>query len=180
MLKIALEGAVEIWSEAKSNICYEFTRGDAEHVDRVLADSAHVTSIKVIHPRMAITPIEPRSAAAHLDAQSGQLVLQVQTQGVHMIRRVLAENVLNIDSQNLRVITKDVGGSFGMKIFPYPEYALVLIAVQKIGQPVKWTATRTESFVSDVHCAGQESITQRSVLITPAESLPFSTTPFPI
>lgn len=147
----ALEGAVEIWSEAKNNICCEFTRGDPEHIDRVLADSAHVTSIKVIHPRMAITPIEPRSAAAHLDAQSGQLVLQVQTQGVHMIRRVLAENVLNIDPQSLRVITKDVGGSFGMKIFPYPEYALVLIAVQKIGQPVKWTATRTESFVSDVH-----------------------------
>ena len=147
----ALEGAVEIWSEAKNNICCEFTRGDAEHVKRVLADSAHVTSIKVIHPRMAITPIEPRSAAAHLDAESGQLVLQVQTQGVHMIRRVLAENVLNIDPQDLRVITKDVGGSFGMKIFPYPEYALVLFAVQKIGQPVKWTATRTESFVSDVH-----------------------------
>lgn len=147
----ALAGMVDIWSEAKNNLCYEFNRGDAAHVEQVLADSAHVTSIKVNHPRMAATPIEPRSAAAHADPESGQLVLHVQSQGVHMIRRVLAQNVLNLEPSKLRVITNDVGGSFGMKIFVYPEYALVLAALRITGQPVRWTATRSESFVSDTH-----------------------------
>ena len=100
---------------------------------------------------MAITPIEPRAAIAQYDSATRQYTLHVQTQGVHMVRRVLAQDVLKIPLENLRVITKDVGGSFGMKIYTYPEYALVLIASEKIGKPVKWTATRAESFVSDSH-----------------------------
>ena len=63
-----------------------------------------------------------------------------------MIHRVLCEDILHMPPEELRVVTKDVGGSFGMKIFPYPEYALVLYAARKLGQAVRWTATRTESF----------------------------------
>ncbi len=141
----------QIWREAEHNLCYDFSRGDRQDVDRLLEKSRHVTSIKVHHPRMAITPIEPRAAGARYDSDAGQWVLEVQSQGVHMIRKVLAEDVLHMAPEKLKVITGDVGGSFGMKIFPYPEYALVLIAAQKIAHAVKWTASRTESFLSDAH-----------------------------
>ncbi len=147
----AMSDAALIWEQAQHNLSYDFSRGEPNNVDRAFAQSAHVTSIKVHHPRMAITPIEPRSAVAHYDEDAKQLVLNVQTQGVHMIHRVLTENILHISTESLRVITKDVGGSFGMKIFPYPEYALVLMAVQKTGRAVKWTATRSESFLADCH-----------------------------
>ena len=147
----AFTEAAQIWDEAKNNLCYDFVRGDEQQVEELFAESNHVTSIKVHHPRMAITPIEPRSAAAQFDAQAGQWVFNVQTQGAHMIHRVRCEDILHMSPEELRVITKDVGGSFGMKIFPYPEYALVLYAARKLGQAVRWTATRTESFLSDCH-----------------------------
>ncbi len=147
----ALDGAVQIWDEAANNLCYEFNRGDELEVERLLKESAHVTSIKVHHPRMAITPIEPRAAIAQFDADADQWILHVQSQGVHSIHRVLCEDVLHIPPGELRVVTKDVGGSFGVKIFTYPEYALVLLAARKIGETVCWTASRTESFLSDCH-----------------------------
>lgn len=152
----AMTDAAEIWTEATNNLCYDFNRGDTHEVERVLSESAHVVSIRVDHPRMAITPIEPRSAVAHYDSKTEQLVFNVQTQGVHMIHRVLTEDILHIPPDGLRVITNDVGGSFGMKIFPYPEYALVLISAQKIGHTVKWTASRSESFLSD--CQGRARV----------------------
>ncbi len=152
----AFTGDTRIWDDAVDNLCYTFERGDPLEVERLLAQSAHVSSIKVYHPRMAITPIEPRAAIAQFDAVAQQWVLNVQTQGVHMIHRVLSEDVLPIEPDRLRVVTKDVGGSFGMKIFPYPEYALVLLAGIKIGRAVKWTATRSESFFSD--CQGRARV----------------------
>ena len=142
-------GAPEIWTGANNNQCYDFERGKAQEVEQIFAQCAHVTSIKVHHPRMAITPIEPRCAVAHFDADANQMVLNVQTQGVHMIHRVLTEDILHWAPGKLRVITRDVGGSFGMKIFPYPEYALVLIAAEKTKCAVRWTASRSESFLTD-------------------------------
>ncbi len=152
----AMTDSADIWCDTQHNLSYDFSRGDAHEVARALSEAAHVVSIKVDHPRMAITPIEPRSAVAHYDFEAEQLVLNVQTQGVHMIHRVLTEDILHLPPNGLRVITKDVGGSFGMKIFPYPEYALVLISTQKTGQPVGWTATRSESFLAD--CQGRARV----------------------
>ena len=147
----AVRGSVAIWDEAPDNVSFHTSFGNDSGVTEALCDATHVVSIEVHHPRMAITPIEPRAAIAQYDPATRQYTLHAQTQGVHMVRRVLAQDVLKIPLENLRVITQDVGGSFGMKIFTYPEYALVLIASRKIGKPVKWTATRTESFVSDSH-----------------------------
>ena len=147
----AIHGSAAIWDEAPHNVSFHTSSGDDSDVTEALNDAAHVVSIEVHHPRIAITPIEPRAAIAQYDSATQQYTLHVQTQGVHMVRRVLAQDVLKIPLENLRVITQDVGGSFGMKIFTYPEYALVLIASEKVGKPVKWTATRIESFVSDSH-----------------------------
>ena len=147
----ALAAESSIWEQAPNNVCYDWSAGNENAVHAQLENAAHVISIEVRHPRIAVTPIEPRSAIGDYDSRSGQFTLHVQTQGVHMIRRVFAEEILGIPLESLRVITRDVGGSFGMKIFPYPEYALVLLAARKLGVPVRWTATRSESFVSDSH-----------------------------
>ncbi len=157
----ALAGDLQIWDAADHNLCSQFSRGDAAEVERQFAASAHVCSIKVYHPRVAITPIEPRSAVAHFDTTAQQWVLNVQTQGVHMIHRVLCQDVLHLPKNQLRVVTNDVGGSFGVKIFPYPEYALVLLAGFKTGRAVKWTATRAESFLSD--CQGRARVDYASI-----------------
>ena len=145
----ALLAQSSIWDDASDNICFDISLGSEQETEELLEQAEHVVSIDVHHPRMSITPIEPRAALAEYDASSNHYTLHVQTQGVHMVRRVLANDVMKIPLDNLSVITRDVGGSFGMKIFTYPEYALVLYAAEKLGNPVKWTATRSESFVSD-------------------------------
>ena len=145
----ALANETVIWQEHGSNVCYDWALND-ELPDIELFDTAvHVTEIKVKHPRIAISPIEPRSALGRYDQESENFTLHVQTQGVHSVQDVLANHVLKIPPECLRVVTRDVGGSFGMKIFTYPEYALVLVAARKIARPVKWTASRSESFLSD-------------------------------
>ncbi len=147
----ALRAEFSIWEDAPDNVCFDSSLGSEQETEEMLGQAEYVVSIEVHHPRMSITPIEPRAAVAEYDAGTNHYTLHVQTQGVHMVRRVLANDVMKIPLENLRVITRDVGGSFGMKIFTYPEYALVLYAAEQLGKPVKWTATRSESFVSDAH-----------------------------
>ena len=147
----ALASQFPIWENAPDNICFDWSSGEDDKTEEAMQQAKHVVSIEVHHRRMSVTPIEPRAAVANYDATTGNYTLHVQTQGVHMVRRVLAEDILKIPQQNLRVVTRDVGGSFGMKIFTYPEYALVLYAAKQLGRPVKWTASRSESFVSDAH-----------------------------
>ncbi len=147
--EIALGNTVEIWKEAPQNVCYDWQSNDPTALKNATSAATNTVEIEVRHPRMAVTPIEPRSAIASYDAATEQYYLEVQTQGVHVIQRVMAENILHIRREQLRVVTRNVGGSFGMKIFPYHEYALALIATKMLNQPVRWTATRAESFISD-------------------------------
>ena len=144
----SLQGTPEIWSECQ-NIAFDWCMGEKEDFQSEANRATHVVSIEIQHPRMAAAPLEPRSARGEYCPASQSYTLIAQTQGVHGVRRVIAENILKIPLEQLRVITPDVGGSFGMKIFTYPEYALVLIAARKIGMAVRWIATRTESFLSD-------------------------------
>ena len=147
----SLRAPFSIWDDAPDNICFDTGCGAEHETEEALVQAEHVVTIHAHHPRMSVTPIEPRAALAEFDAENNRHTLHVQTQGAHMVRRVLAEDILKIPIDQLRVVTRDVGGSFGMKIFTYPEYALVLYAAKKLHLPVKWTATRSESFVSDAH-----------------------------
>ncbi len=157
----ALTATPMIW-EQNNNLCYDWSMGDEQEVQEIMDQSARVASIQVQHQRIAVTPIEPRAAVGEFNPEEKSYTLTVQTQGVHSVRRVIAENVLKIPKENLRVITQDVGGSFGMKIFTYPEYALVLIAAKKTGRPVSWTATRSESFVSDTQARARTDFAEIS------------------
>jgi carbon-monoxide dehydrogenase large subunit len=143
-------GAPAVWDERPDNLCADFVTGDDAAVAAAFARASHVVDIEVESRRVTAAPIEPRAAIGHCD-HDGRMTLYVTSQGADRLRRVLAEDVLRVDPQELRVVTRDVGGSFGMKAGMYTEYVLVLWAAKRLGRPVKWVAGRSEAFVSDTH-----------------------------
>ncbi|MGE0667656.1 MAG: xanthine dehydrogenase family protein molybdopterin-binding subunit [Sphingomonadales bacterium] len=142
------ESAPRLRDAAPGNVCFDWEGGDGAAVDTAFAAAAHITAIDLVHNRLAPSPIEPRAALG--DHEDGRYVLRTSTQGANLFQRVIAP-VLGIDQGDLRIITADVGGSFGMKEFVYPEHILVLFAAERLRRPVKWTADRSESFQSDLH-----------------------------
>ncbi len=108
----------------------------------------YVTSMTVLNNRIAPAPMEPRAAIADYDPATGRFTLITPSQGVHLIRSVMAD-VLGIDPDRLRVQTFDVGGSFGLKLIAHPEQAALLAAARATGRPVRWVSTRSEAFLCD-------------------------------
>ncbi len=150
--------AAQVWSEAPGNICFDWEKGDAAAVGEAFANAAHVTEVALVNNRIAPNPMETRGALAEPEAGSGRLVLHVGCQGVHQLRRQLAKSIFHIEESALHVLCHDVGGGFGMKIFLYPEYIMVLFAARRLGRPVKWVCGRGEAFVSDNH--GRDQVTR--------------------
>ena len=143
--------APRIWPALPDNIALDWEDGDASASDAAFAGAFHVESIDLDDPPLAPCTLEPRSAIAHWDPARERYTLIAGTQGVMVVRKLLAEGVLGIASDKLRVITPDVGGGFGAKVQAYPEYAAILYAARRVGKPVRWTATRLESFLADTH-----------------------------
>ncbi len=146
-----MAGAPLLWPEAPRNLCLAWAAGDARQTEAAFAQAAHVARLTTLNSRLIPTPIETRSAIGAFDPGDGRYTLWSQTQGGHLLRRLLAENVFGVQENRIRVITPDVGGSFGMKMYLYPEQALVLWAARRFGRPVKWVAERGESFLADSH-----------------------------
>ncbi len=144
-------GAHLIWPEAARNVAFDWTDGDAAAVDAAMRTAAHVARVRLHDTRLAPSALEPRAAIGQWDAATERYTLIASTQGVAVVRRLLAEGVFKIPPQKLRVLTYDVGGGFGMKVQAYPEYAAILFAARRTGRPVKWRATRIESFLADTH-----------------------------
>jgi aerobic carbon-monoxide dehydrogenase large subunit len=144
------EGAQQIHDDAPGNLVLDFHFGNAEAVKQAFAEAAHVTTLKIDSNRVVCNPMEPRSAIGSWDARKERWVLNVGCQGVFGLRGGLA-GVLKVTPDRLHVLTGNVGGSFGMKAPPYPEYAPLLLAGKMLGRPVKWTDERSESFLSDHH-----------------------------
>ncbi|WP_296643239.1 xanthine dehydrogenase family protein molybdopterin-binding subunit [Roseinatronobacter sp.] len=133
------------------NISFVFEAGDSARVESAFAKADHVTRLDFRVTRVSANALEPRNALGSYDAIDDRYTLTSGVQIPHKIRSEIAENTLGIDPMRLRVIAPDVGGAFGMKGSPYPEHILVLWAAKKLGRPVRWTATRSESFLSDFH-----------------------------
>jgi aerobic carbon-monoxide dehydrogenase large subunit len=142
-------GAPQIHEEAPGNVTLDYHYGNAEAVSAAFAKAAHVTKLKPISQRIIVNPMEPRSALAEF--KDGRYTLTVCSQGVFGLKQSLAADILKVPPQQVRVITGNVGGSFGMKIAAYPEYVCALYAAKTLGRPVKWTDERSGSFVSDNH-----------------------------
>ena len=139
--------APAIWPEAPGNLAYHVQRGDADAVAKAMAEAAHIVEVEVMNNRVIVTPIEPRAGIARYDAATGTMDLELTGQGVHGIRRQLAEFIFKLPLERVRVHAPDVGGGFGMKNFLYPEWILLLFAARRLGRPVRWLADRAEEFV---------------------------------
>ena len=149
------EGAPQLYDDIDGNVFLDFQFGDPDKVEAGFAKAAHVTRLDLASHRLVINPLEPRTALAEWDGAAERYTLTAGTQGVFGMRGMLA-GVLGVPTDRLRVVTGQVGGSFGMKIAPFPEYVGVLHAARALGRPVKWTDMRSESFVSDYHGRGIE------------------------
>ena len=150
------DGAARVWDEAESNLCCEVETGDDVAVDRAFERAAHVTRLSVRYPRAAANTIEPRAALAYFDSLDGRITLCTTTQAPFRVREIVCA-VLGLAESSLRVVAPDVGGAFGMKGQVYPEEALVVWAAGKLDRPVKWTADRGESLLSDMHGRDQSA-----------------------
>ena len=142
-------GAPLVWPEAPGNIALDWEDGDAAAVEAAFARAAHIERLRLFDTRLAVAAMEPRAAIASFDAQTERYTLFAPTQGVAIVRKVLAENVFKLPAEKIRVLTHDVGGGFGMKTQAYAEYAALLCAARRTGRPVRWCATRLESFLTD-------------------------------
>lgn len=157
--KATQAGASLVHDDAPNNICFDWTLGNPiEEVDAAIAASAHVTTLEFVNQRMVPNAIEPRAYNSSYEASTDKYTLYTSTQNPHLIRLLMCAFVLGIPEHKVRVVGPDVGGGFGSKIFHYTEEALLTWATRKIGRPVKWTSTRSESFLLDAH--GRDHITK--------------------
>jgi carbon-monoxide dehydrogenase large subunit len=139
-----------VWDDAPNNECFDWEAGKEQDCADAFAKAAHVASVNVVENRIAPTSMETRNAIGLYDQATDSYTLYSGNQGSGGLRDRVG-GVMNLAKERLRVITKDVGGGFGMKGFMYPEQPLVLIAAKNTGRPVRWISTRTEAFLSDDH-----------------------------
>src|SRR5215470_4380900 len=141
-------GAPVLYDEAPDNIALDYHYGDSAQVEAAFAKAAHVTRLKIINSRVVVNAMEPRAAVAQFE--NGRFTLHTCSQGVFGMKSNIAQ-VLNVEPKQVRVLTGNVGGSFGMKAAVYAEYVCILHAARALARPVKWTDERSTSFVSDSH-----------------------------
>jgi carbon-monoxide dehydrogenase large subunit len=153
----ALEpGAALVWAEHNNNVVFDISLGDKAATDRVFAEAAKVISLTLVNQRVVANYLETRGAVADYDATDDRLTLTLSSQGPHAIRDVLLQ-VLKVPAEKLRVMTPDVGGGFGTKLFPYREYALAAVAARQLRGRVSWIADRSDHFLGDMQ--GRDNVT---------------------
>jgi len=146
-----------VHAEVPGNVCYDWQLGDTAASDAALAKAARVVKLDLVNNRLVPNAMEPRAAIGDFDRATGEHTLYTTSQNPHVIRLLMGAFVLHIPEAKLRVVAPDVGGGFGSKIYHYAEEAIVTWAAAKLHKPVKWTADRGESFMSDAH--GRDHVT---------------------
>jgi carbon-monoxide dehydrogenase large subunit len=156
-------GAPAVWAEAPDNVAFVWEAGSRDAVARAFAQAAHVSRLDFVVTRVAAAPLEPRAAVGEFDRRGGRYTLHTGIQGPHGLRALLAEQIFRVPHGQVRVVTGEVGGSFGMRSGIYPELVLVLWAARRLGRPVKWTSSRREGFLSDEH--GRDNVTSAELAL---------------
>ncbi|QIE48095.1 xanthine dehydrogenase family protein molybdopterin-binding subunit (plasmid) [Pseudohalocynthiibacter aestuariivivens] len=141
--------APQIWPEAPRNTCADWEIGDPSSTRAALEAAPHVVEIDIVNNRLVANPMEPRAARAYRDTSSGRYTLYTTSQNPHTIKNALCGGVLDIAEHDLRVVSPDVGGGFGTKIFLYPEEVVVTWATRHHDRPIRWTSERSEGFMTD-------------------------------
>jgi len=144
-----LPGAPQVHLSAPDNRCFHWEIGDKARTEAALRGAAKVVRTRLVNQRLIANAIEPRASLASYQPATDELTLWVTSQNPHVHRLIMGAFVLGLPEQRFRVIAPDVGGGFGSKIFVYPEEVAVAWLAKKLGVPVKWTAQRSESFLSD-------------------------------
>ena len=145
------EGAPQVFEHIPGNIVFDWDNDvtDAKATDAAFAKAKRVATLEIVNNRVVANSMEPRNALADYDKATDRSTLYTTTQGPHLVHAPVAEMILKIGKDKLRVITPNVGGAFGMKAFVYPEHALAVWASRKLKRPVKWQSDRSEGFMSD-------------------------------
>ncbi|SLN22827.1 Carbon monoxide dehydrogenase large chain [Pseudoruegeria aquimaris] len=154
------EGATKVHDDLKSNLCYDwgFVEDNREAVDAAIKGAHHVTTLELVNNRLVANPMEPRVAVGDYNRATDEHTLYTTSQNPHVIRLLMGAFVLGIPEHKLRVVAPDVGGGFGSKIFHYAEEAFCTFAAKACNRPVKWTASRSEAFITDAH--GRDHVTK--------------------
>ena len=147
-----------VWDTAPGNLSFDWEVGDGAAVAQVMSGAHHRVVLELVNNRVVVNSMEPRGAIGEYDPGEDSCTLWSSTQGSHFVRNLLAESIFKIPENRIRVVTRDVGGGFGMKLFLYPEHILVLWAAKKLVRAVKWTAERSDAFMTDTQ--GRDNITR--------------------
>lgn len=148
-------GAPQLYDHIPDNVALDYHYGDTEKVNAAFASAAHITRVDIENTRVAVVSMEPRVGLASYDKATERYTIQMPTQGVAGNRANLAKN-LKVPNEKVRILSANVGGSFGMKNVNYPEYMCILYAAKALGRPVKWLDERSTSFLSDSHGRAQK------------------------
>ena len=143
--------APRVWNDLPSNLAVDWETGNKAAVDTAFAAAAHVARLDLVNNRVIVAAMEPRGATAEYDSAQDRYTLYTPTGGGTVIQMDLAEKGLKVPAAAIRVVTPEVGGGFGIKNYIYPEQVLVCWAAKRLGRPVKWFATRDDSFPTDRH-----------------------------
>ena len=158
MLKAVADGAPQLFEDVPNNVTFDWGLGDQEKTDAAMAGAAHITTLEYSNQRLVTNAIEPRCAIGDYDVARDHYTLYTSSQNPHVIRLLLTAFVLGLPEHKVRVVSPDVGGGFGSKIFHYAEEVLATWCAKQIERPVKWTAERSESFISDAQ--GRDHVTK--------------------
>src|SRR2546429_637843 len=143
-------GAERLYPEIPGNLCFDYEYGDEAGTDSAFAQAAHVTRIALDSKRMVGNPMEPKACPAAYDAAADKYDLYVSSQGLSLMRGS-ASGITGIPAERIMVHAQDVGGGFGIRSDAYAEYCVAMLAAKALGRPVKWTSSRSETFLSDYH-----------------------------
>ena len=143
-------------SEANTR-CVDWEIGDREGTDEVFARAPSKVAINLVNNRLVVNPLETRAAIGVYDESNERYTLYTPSQGVHFLRKLIAQPLFGVPEEQLRVVTHDVGGGFGMKFVAFPEQGLVLFAARRLGRVVRWIGTRSEAFVADAHARDHQA-----------------------
>jgi carbon-monoxide dehydrogenase large subunit len=157
-VKAMEDGAPLVHDDLPNNLAFDFELGDKAKTDEMMAKADHITTLEFTNQRIIPNAIEPRAAIGDYNSATDRYTLYTTSQNPHLTRLLMCAFVLGLPEHKVRVVSPDVGGGFGSKIFHYAEEALMIWVSQRIGLPVKWTSDRSEAFMTDAH--GRDHITK--------------------
>ena len=154
-------GAPKVWEDRPGNLAFETEAGDAASIKQAFARAAHIVELTIVNQRLVTNYLDTRGVVAEYEDE--RYTLTLGSQGSHIIRDIIGGDVMKLPPEKMRVVTPDVGGGFGTKLFPYREYALAAVAAERLRRPVKWICDRSEHFLGDSH--GRDNISTARLAI---------------